>query len=186
VENAFAAVNIGDPHGAAPHTAVVFDDFRHGDWIDRDHPEGFWANRQAFPKNETVRPRVTVLNNADARVTWSLGGPSMFNGASGQTSEGGVINADGSWTTPNQMGWHSLTATSVADPRQFAEGRAFLINIDCDQDLEQDALDMGGIAFSWYLSNALNPAHSVFLAPWTDDADVAYFVDAYRATWPAQ
>jgi len=53
-------------------------------------------------------------------------------------------------------------------------------------DLEQDALDMAGIAFSWYLTNSLNPAHSVFEAPWVDDADVAFFVDAMKSTWPVK
>jgi Zn-dependent metalloprotease len=189
VENAFAAINVGDAHSAPPHTQVIFDQFRYGDWIDRNHqgPGSAWANRQAFPKNERVVPHVQVLNNANTAVTWSVGGPSMLDATVRQTiAYGGVIEPDGSWLTPNEMGWHSMTATSVADPKQFGENTAFLINVDMDQDLEQDALDMGGIAFSWYLASGITFAHSVFLAPWVDDADVAYFVDAYRATWPAK
>jgi hypothetical protein len=110
----------------------------------------------------------------------------MFNGADPWVSKGGVLNADGSWTTPNVMGWHSITGTSKAEPNYFAEGRTFLIDMDTDMDLEQDALDMAGIAFSWYLTNSLNPAHSVFEAPWVDDADVAFFVDAMKSTWPVK
>jgi Zn-dependent metalloprotease len=185
VENAFAAVNVGDAHGAAPHTKVVFADWRNGDYVETHHPAG-WANKQFFPKNETVRPRITVLNNANTAVTWSLGGPSLFNGADQLTEAGGRINPDGSWTTPNQMGWHALTATSVADPLQFAEGRAFLVDLDTDMDLEQDALDMGGVAFSWFLSTSLTYSHSVLEAPWVDDAYVSIFVDAVRAAWPAK
>jgi hypothetical protein len=189
VENAFAAINVGDAHGATPHTQVIFDPFRYGDYIDKSHggPGSAWANRQAFPKNERVVPHAKVLNNANTAVTWSVGGPSMLDATTGQVTQyGGVIEPDGSWLTPNEMGWHSVTATSVADPRQFGENTSFLINVDMDQDLEQDALDMGGIAFSWYLASGITFAHSVFLAPWVDDADVAYFVDAYRATWPAK
>jgi hypothetical protein len=195
VENAFAAINVGDAHGAPPHTQVLFDAFRYGDWIDRNHNQGqpgsAWATRQAFPKNERVFPHAQVLNNANTAVTWAMGGPSTVDFPLGGMTAGGawvggVIEPDGTWLTPNEMGWHAITATSVADPKQFAETRAFLINVDTDQDLELDALDMGGIALSWYLATGLTFAHSVFLAPWADDADVAYFVDSFRATWPAK
>ena len=72
-------MNVGDPHGQPPHTLVVFDAFRNGDYIERMHD--YYANRQVFPKSETVFPRVTVRNNANTAVTWSLGGPSLFNGS---------------------------------------------------------------------------------------------------------
>lgn len=189
VENAFGAANIGLGHGQGTRTQVLFQGWRNGDYIDFTHTYGNehkYSNRQVLPKGETVRPRIAVLNNPDTRVTWRLGGPSMFNGADDNVQKGGVLNADGSWTTPNVMGWHAITATSVADPTQQAEGRVFLINMDTDMDLEQDALDMAGIAFSWWLTNSLNPAHSVFEAPWVDDADAAFFVDAMKSTWSAQ
>jgi Zn-dependent metalloprotease len=190
VENAFAAANIGDGHGQAPRTLVRFADWRNGDWIETSHPFIAYANRQIFPKGETVRPRITVEHNANTAVTWSIGGPSMFNGGGTGTEasveEGGTINPDGSWTTPDRLDWHAITATSQADPNQLAEGRVYLINMDMDQDLEQDALDMAGIAFSWGFNNAISPAHSVFEALWVDDSDAAFFVDAMKAAWPAQ
>ena len=186
VENAFAAANIGVAPGQAPRTEVLFADWRNGDYIDTTHYGGTWANRQAFPKGETVTPRITVLNNSNTAVAWSMGGPSMYNGSDGFVEAGGKINADGSWTTPNQMGWFAITATSQADPSQFAEGRCFLINMDTDSDGEQDALDMGGIAFSWYLTQGLSLNHSVFQAPWVDDGDVSMFVDAMKSTWPVK
>lgn len=193
VENAFAAVNVGQAHGQGLRTQVLFADWRNGDWIDLYHsgkstaePGSFYNNRQYLPIGETVRPRITVLNNANTAVQWSIGGPSMFNGAVYYVEKGGVINADGSWTTPYNVGWKSITATSVVDPTQFAEGRPFLINMDGDQDLETDAIDMGYFAFSWYLTRALNPSHSIYNAPWTDDADVAGFVDGLAATWPVK
>jgi Zn-dependent metalloprotease len=184
VENAFGAVNVGDAHGKAPHLEVLFADCRNGDYVEKGHEQ--YANREIFPKHETVSPRITVRNATSTAVTWSLGGPSVFNGADSWVTKGGVLNADGSWTTPNRMGWHAITATSQADARQMAEGRVFLIDMDNDMDGEQDALDMGAIAFSWFLTNSLNPAHSVFEAPWVDDGDVSFFVDAMASTWPTK
>ncbi|HET6331029.1 MAG TPA: M4 family metallopeptidase [Holophagaceae bacterium] len=186
VESAFAAANVGEAPGQAPRVLISFAPWRNGDYIQVNHYGNAYANRQIFPKSETVFPRISVQNTADTSVTWSLGGPSMYNGSDYSVEEGGVINSDGSWTTPNRMSWHSITATSHADVNQFAEGRVFLINMDTDMDLETDAVDMAGVAYSWYLSNALNPAHSVFEAPWVDDADVSFFVDAMRSTWPVK
>jgi Zn-dependent metalloprotease len=182
VENAFAAVNVGRAYGELPRTQVLFADWRDNDWIQRNHfTDTGYAHKQYLPVGERVHPRITVLNNANTAVTWTLGGPSLYNGSSAY--KGGVINADGSWTTPYTLGWYAITATSQADPRQFAEGRAFLINLDADGDNEQDAVDMGAISFSWYLTNGLNPAHSMFNAPWVDDGDIAAFADAMKATW---
>jgi Zn-dependent metalloprotease len=182
VENAFAAVNVGRAYGEGPRTQVRFADWRDHDWISRNHASDIgYEHKQFLPIGETVRPRITVMNNPNTAVTWSLGGPSLYNG--GSANKGGVINADGSWTTPFNLGWYAITATSQADPNQFAEGRAFLVNLDTDGDNEQDAVDLGCIAFSWYLTNGLNPAHSMFNAPWVDDSDVATFVDAMKATW---
>jgi hypothetical protein len=136
-----------------------------------------------------VWPRVSVRNNADTRVRWTPGGPSLYAGVdpvSGNTGAGGTTTADGAWQTPNAMSWFAITATSVADPKQFAEGRAFLINTDTDTDGETDALDMGGIAFSWFLASSLSPAHSTFIAPFVDNGDVSSFVDAMKGAWPVR
>ena len=184
VENAFAAANIGDAHGQAPRVKVWFAPWRNGDYVETSHWTDY-SNREVFPQGVTVRPRITVEHTANTAVTWSVGGPSMFNGAE-STESGGVINPDGSWTTPQSKGWYAITATSQTDPNQLAEGRVFLINMDTDMDLEQDAVDMAGIAFSWYLTNGLNFAHSVFNAPWVDDADVSMFVDAVSNAWPVK
>jgi hypothetical protein len=181
---AFAAVNVGDAPGAAPRTSVRFADWRDGDYIEKSHFSD-WANKEAFPKGEVVRPRITVENATDPSVTWSIGGQSMFSGAEYFVEAGGTIAEDGSWRSPNRLGWFALTATSNQDPLQRAEGRVFLLNMDNDADTEQDALDMGAIAFSWYLSNGLTYFHSVFQAPWVDDGDVGAFVDAMHSAWPA-
>ncbi len=187
VRNAFAAANIGDGAGKAATTRVLFTPWRNGDYIQLSHPFSDYSNRQILPTNETVVPRVTVINNANTAVTWSLGGPATFDTNETPTAiAGGVINADGSWTTPNQIGWASITATSKADPNQFAEGIAWLANLDTDMDLESDALDMAPIAISWYLSDTLNYSSSVIAAPWVDDLDVSFFVDALRSTWPVK
>jgi len=187
VKNAFAAANIGDAVGQSARTKVLFSHWRNGDWIELDRPWQEFASMQILPRNEAVVPRVAVLNNANTAVTWSLGGPSVLD--SGETPDaiaGGVINADGSWTTPNLAGWAAITATSQADPNQFAEGRAWLANMDTDMDLETDALDMAPIAFSWYLSRSLNVTASVIPAPWVEDVDVFFFVDGMKSTWPVK
>jgi Zn-dependent metalloprotease len=186
IQDAFAAANIGEAHNqVTPRTQVRFAGWRNHDYIELTHFSDY-SNRQIFPKGETVYPRVSVLNNANTAVTWSLGGPSLFNGADGIVYKGGTLHADGSWTTPNVMGWHALTATSKADPNQFAEGRVFLIHMDTDMDGEIDALDMCGVSASWYLWGALNPAHSMFEAPLVDDGDISFFVDALKSTWPVK
>jgi len=182
VEDAFAAVNVGPAHGGPPRVKVSFAPWRGVDWISLQYTDG--PTRQFLPRGENLRPRVTVENASNTDVTWSLGGPSMWNGAEYFVQAGGTIEADGTWTTPYQMGWHAVTATSVADPSQFAEGRVSLINMDMDSDLEQDATDMAELSYSWYLSNGLNPSHSVYIAPWVDDEDVSAFVDALRTAWP--
>lgn len=185
VKNAFAGANIGDAEGAPATTRVLFSPWRNGDYIQEDHPFVDYSNRQVLACNEAVVPRINVINNANKAVTWSLGGPSIFD--SGQTPTrivGGVINPDGSWTTPNEIGWAAITARSQADTNQFAEGTAWLANLDTDMDLESDALDMGPIALSWYLSRSLNTSSSVIAAPWVDDLDVSFYVDAMKSTWP--
>ena len=187
VKNAFAAANIGDGAGKAATTRVLFTPWRNGDYIQASHPFLDYSNRQVLPANETVVPRVTVINNANTAVTWSLGGPATFDtNSTPNTIVGGVINTDGSWTTPNQIGWASITATSKADPNQLAEGVAWLANLDTDMDLESDALDMAPIAISWYLSVGINFSSSVIAAPWVDDLDVSFFVDAVKSTWPVK
>jgi hypothetical protein len=184
VVEAFAAVNVGEVPGAPPRVKVRFASWRNGDYVESSHFTDY-GNREIFPKGELVRLRITVENAADPSVTWSTGGPSMFSGAEYFVEAGGRIDADGRWAAPNRMGWFALTATSNADPLQRAEGRTFLINMDNDADTEQDALDMGAIAFSWYLTNGLTYFHSVYQAPWVDDGDVGAFVDAMRSAWPA-
>jgi hypothetical protein len=123
VENAFAAVNVGLGHGQASRTQVLFTDFRNGDWHDLAHsdppgtPGSRYNNRQLFPEGHTVRPRVSVLNNTNTEVTWTLGGPSqMLTGSTpgqyGWSDKGGKLNPDGSWTTP----WDGTTSRPPARP----------------------------------------------------------------------
>ena len=187
VQNAFAAVNVGEAQGQAPHTKVVFANWRKGDWIET-YLASYFANREYFPAGETVPLRVTVLNNANAAVTWSIGGPSMFVGYqdSFSATEGGTINPDGTWSIPNRIGKYALTATSVADPTQYAEGRAVAVHMDCDSDGENDAMDLGGIAFSWGLASPLDPNNSIFQGLPANDYDVAAIADCIKNAWPTK
>jgi Zn-dependent metalloprotease len=188
VENAFAAVNVGAAHGQAPRTEVAFENWRtNSDWV---YYYGFpwFANRQIFPMGETVPLKIAVRNNTNTQVTWSVGGPSMFRGISpnGGTQVGGKINADGTWTIPNVGGKYAITATSVADPSQFAEGRAIAVHFDCDSDGENDAMDMAGIAFGWGLRTYLDLNQAVFPGLGAGDEDVAWMADCIKNAWPTK
>jgi hypothetical protein len=128
-----------------------------------------------------------VHNAADTSVTWAIGGPALFNEGHQAipTAYGGVINPDGSWTTPFALGIYSISARSNADPNQVAESHVALFELDNDGDGEQDACDMGAISFSWFLSNGLTYNVSTMHAPWVDDEDVFFFGDAMRGAWSA-
>jgi hypothetical protein len=114
----------------------------------------------------------------------------MFVGTGNSAIEGGVINADGSWTIPDAFGIYAITATSAAAPAQFAETRVYAMHMDCDADGENDAMDMGALGFSWGLSTgALSDDASVYqegLAVGVSDEDVAIFLDMLKNAWPAQ
>jgi hypothetical protein len=190
VQNAFAAVNVGAAPGAAPATRVVFGNLHDGDWLGA-YGLAHWANRPFLPWGETVTPKVSVLNNANTQVQWTLGGPSLYVGAQDDgVKAGGVIHPDGTWTIPDNWGIYTLTATSVADPRQFAEGRVYAMHMDCDADGENDAMDMGALAFSWRLpSGSLSDDASVYqegYALGVIDEDVAIFLDMLKNAWPVQ
>jgi len=188
VENAFAAVNVGAAHGQAPRTEVLFANWRtDSDWV-LYYGYPWFANRQFFPIGETVPVKIAVLNNANAQVTWSIGGPSMYRGASPTdgTQAGGKINSDGTWTIPNVPGKYALTATSVADPSQFAEGRAIAVHFDCDSDGENDAMDMAGIAFGWGLGRYLDLNQAIFPGLGASDYDVAVIGDCIKNAWPSK
>ena len=98
---------------------------------------------QVLPTTTTVTPIVEVTGTTDTAVDWITHGVFPFHDG------GGVVGEDGRWTTPSYIGWAFITAVSRADPLQFAVGVVFLVGLDTDNDLEQDAVDMGEASLSW-------------------------------------
>ncbi len=189
VKNAFAGVNVGDHDGqATPRTKVWFAPWRNGDWLET-YIAPFWANRQEVPMGETITLRAQVDHATDTRVTWSIGGPSIFNGTSPGmfgAKAGGTINPDGTYHVPNLFGKWVVTATSVADPNQRAEGRLMAFRIDLDSDGEQDALDLGATALNWNLYPDLDPNASIYQLNGVDDEDVFRICDIIANAWPVK
>jgi Zn-dependent metalloprotease len=187
VRNAFAAINVGEAAGELPRTHVSMPQLvEHGYLYDQAPQYRTWP---LVGRGTTVTLSATVSNNPDQRVTWKTGTPFASTGT--KFEAGGTIAEDGRWNVPLRMGWHGMTAVSVADPLQYAANAVFIINTDCDGDSENDAIDMGGVAIAWNLypgSNFNTPSpsvNSVFYAPWVDDQDVASIVQALTHTAPA-
>jgi Zn-dependent metalloprotease len=183
VMNAFAAINVGEAPGQSPRTQVTFP-VRHSSGFIYDN----YANFRVIPvfgRGTVVTLHADVKNNADQRLQWQAGTPFVGTRYQG----GGVVDELGRWHTPMRMDWHGVTATSVADPLQYAVSGAFLLNMDTDDDGDNDAIDMGGIALSWGLGWTINAANSVFFEPFVIDDDIAFFHEmlnnAYAVTPPS-
>jgi hypothetical protein len=73
-----------------------------------------------------------------------------------------------------------MTVTSNADPLQFAEGVAWVIDADADGDTEFDAIDLGGVALSWGLDGWVEASHSMVGDGFDDSMDVTAIVEAFR------
>jgi Zn-dependent metalloprotease len=174
VEDAFAAVNVGVAHGAAPRIQVL--PFR-ANTVGPVAP--FNPYIQYVAAGQSTVLRVDVENTSNTAVTWQLGG------ALGSTIpyEVGKLNGDGTWTAPFRPGKVNLRSTSVADPLQWGEMQFYIANLDSDDDVETDAVDQGAIALSWGLDEALTPVASVWGNYQVDDLDVYIFGEAFKAAF---
>ncbi|MGA8891337.1 MAG: M4 family metallopeptidase, partial [Anaeromyxobacteraceae bacterium] len=184
VRRAFAAVNVGDAPGAQARTQVTFPVFRQSghvyDWFSTR-----FRRAHTIPALATFRPHAEVLNNPDTRIAWSV--PSVANIPSTQgVNAGGFFDADGLYHAPEGVTWYAIQATSVADPRQYAIGYVNLVYLDCDEDSEMDAVDMGAIGVSWFLGYNVHRAHSIIHHLWTDDFDVELFPEALQNAFPVE
>lgn len=183
VKSAFAAINVGEAEGEAPRTKVTFPVIRPVGHVFGN--EGSSASRmQYFPIGVTASLNAEVQNNDDKRLVWKPRGSfgDFANPIADPTGAGRISN-DNQWTTPLRSGWWVLTAQSKADPRAYAEGMAMTLNLDTDLDGQQDAIDMGMTALSWYLSYSLHPSDSPYGGPWVEDMDAAFFVEAINTAW---
>jgi hypothetical protein len=101
----------------------------------------------------------------------------------------GAVQPDGTFVTPREdyslsggLCW--VTAVSKTDPLQFAVGTLFVINTDADDDLEEDAIDLGASALSWGLPRSLRVSHSMTTNFGVDNTDPAFAVEAIRNAYP--
>ncbi len=186
VKKAFTAINVqvaGEPLLAR----VVFPVVNTDGWLGRN-PGSMMARTQIMPMGETVILSAQVLNRTDQRVTWKVGGHlgDVNNPVWADPSGVGVVNADGTWTAPMRQGWFVMTAASAAEPDQYSQGMVLAVNLDCDNDAEQDAVDMATTALSYYMPYSLKPTASPYNGPWVEDADANFFQTAIRNSWGAK
>jgi Zn-dependent metalloprotease len=183
IMNAFAAINVGEAPGQSPRTHVSFP-IRHSSGFIYDDYPGF-RRIPVFGRGTIVTLQADVTYNADQRIQWLAGTPFLGTKYEG----GGIIDDQGRWHTPLRLDWHGVTATSMADPLEYAVSGAFLLNMDTDDDGDNDAIDMGGMAMSWGLGWTVDAANSVFFEPFVIDDDIALFHEmmnnAYAVTPPS-
>ena len=189
VMKAWSAVNVGLAPGQAPRVIVTFPVINgEGSWLDASaSPTGILKKVQVFPTRTNVQIVAGVQNTTNKTLAFST--PRM---ASNGLPPGavGVIQADGTWTTPNWNYYEeliSVQATSQADPSQFAKTHALLMNLDADTDNEIDAIDLGSTAMSWYKPgagfNTPNPAARIAGG---GDWDVVFFTEAFTNGFPVK
>jgi hypothetical protein len=127
-----------------------------------------------------VKIKVDVANTADTRTTLSLATPT-------QGYQVGVVNDDGTWTTPSIIfggDLQQLIASSVADPREFAKGHVLVVELDADTDGQSDAIDLGLFAMQWGVQFPPFPA-AALSGFQTTDWDFVFFGQAFTNAWAA-
>ncbi|MFL6681757.1 MAG: M4 family metallopeptidase, partial [Burkholderiaceae bacterium] len=179
VRNAFAAINVGTVSDA-PRISINFSVVQPDGSLFNPSGGSFLARMPIVAMGTTVHLRADVGNTDDTSVTWRIGGLPGDLANPGFRVEGGKVDADGHWTPDNLWGFHAMTVSSNADPMEFAEGAAWVINGDADADNEFDALDLGAVALSWGLDGYVNSSHSIVLDTWVDSFDVEAISQAFK------
>jgi len=174
IRNAFAAVNIGPSADSQGIVQVTIP--RQG-----DHWYSLVPSAYVIPSMQPTPLRSPVVTGArDSRVTWSLGGLSV------PWTKGGRILPGGSFLAPlQQFSFWPVKATSVEDPRRFAVDVVYATSMDCDGDLEFDAIDAGAIALSEGPLNQL-PFPGARVAGFNDvsEFDSALFLEGFHNAHP--
>lgn len=181
VQNAFAAINVGEAAGEPLRVRIDLPVVHPpGTPLNASGGAGFFSRMPVVAMTTTVSLEAEVLNTADKRVQWRLGGmPGAFN-SPGFRRVGGRITPEGAWTPDNTWGFHSMTVVSQADPLQYAEGVLWVVNGDADADTEFDAIDLGAVSLSWALDGWVNASHSIVGDGFTDSMDVTAIVEAFK------
>jgi len=179
VRNAFAAINVGSVSDT-PGISITFSIQQPDGSLFNPGGNSFLARMPIVAMNSAVHLSADVRGTDDTRVTWRTGGMPGDLANPGFRVDGGKVDADGNWTPDNLWGFHALTVTSDADPLEFAEGAAWVINGDADADNEFDAIDLGAVALSWGLDQYVNASHSIVLDAWVDSFDVEAISQAFK------
>ncbi|HXC18207.1 MAG TPA: M4 family metallopeptidase [Holophagaceae bacterium] len=183
VMDAWAAVNVGSAPGQPARVRVTFPVVNAaGSFLDAHAvPSGILDKVQIFPTRATVQVQCTVTNTTNTKVDWSLAS------SPNEGDQAGHINPDGTWTTPSWSFYGNLitiTATSQADPAEFAKGRTLLMELDADTDGETDAIDLGSVAMAWGLPQGPNPAAAIAGSYSVNDWDLVFFDQAFSNANP--
>ena len=179
VKSAFAAINVGSVDDT-PRISIRFAVAQPDGSVFNPDTDGVMARVAIVAMNTTVHLSADVENTDDTSVTWKLGGqPGDFN-SPGFRNVGGKVSATGDWSPDNQVGFHSMTVVSNADPMEFAEGAIWVVDGDADADNEFDAVDLGAVALSWGLNEFVTASHSIVLDPYVDSFDVQAINQAFK------
>jgi Zn-dependent metalloprotease len=184
VMNAWAAVNVGESPGEAPRVRLRFPIVHGaGSWLDSHaFPTGILEKVRLYPIQSRVQLRVEVENATNKGVYWDV----IWSGG-GAPDPVGVINQDGTWTTPNFAFYGDIltvTAVSQQDTRQFALGKALLVQGDADSDGEIDALDLGRVAASWGVKSVARPSVQLVGGFIVTDWDIVFSTESMASGWP--
>ncbi len=178
VKKAFAAINVG----SATDTPRVVIDFpvAHPRGVLNTFGDGLFTRMPIVAMGTTVHLGAEVHNTTDTAVTWQVGGSDGAFSNPGFQTRGGSVTTDGDWSPDTNWGFHAMTVVSHADPLQYAEGCAWVIDADADADTEFDAIDLGAVALSWGLDGWVNASHSMVQDGWVDSLDVQAIHEAFR------
>jgi Zn-dependent metalloprotease len=179
VRKAFAAINVGSATDT-PRVRIDFPVVHPGGTALNNSGNSVFTRMPIVAMGSTVHLAAEVHNAADTSVTWQTGGSDGAFDSRGFRVVGGSVTPDGGWSPDNVWGFHSMTVVSNADPLQYAEGVAWVIDADADADTEFDAIDLGAVALSWGLDGWVNGSHSMVGDGFVDSMDVAAIGEAFR------
>jgi Zn-dependent metalloprotease len=195
VMKAWAAVNVGSAPGEGPRVRVTLPVTNGPDsFLGKNaSPSGILGRVQFFPTRARVTIRADVANTSDKGILLGSSQPIVASDGSvpPDAMAYGHINDDGTWTTPSftYEDLLPLFAISHADPLQFAQAHALIIELDTDLDGDVDAVDLGLVAATWGAKNNPFPAAATAGAIDVSDWDLVFFNEAFANAWarsPAQ
>jgi Zn-dependent metalloprotease len=189
VMKAWAAVNVGSAPGEGPRVRVTLPVTNGPDSFlgTNAYPQGSLGRVQFFPTRARVTIRADVANSSDTGILLGSSQPVVASDGSvpADAMAYGHINDDGTWTTPSFTYGDLLPlfAISHADPLQFAQAHALIVELDTDLDGDVDAVDLGLVAATWGARNNPFPAASTSGQSVVTDWDVVFFNEAFADAW---